>query len=244
VEFGLVFAHMNGSLPSEMPRRAGQVPVLLVRSSPLADTRVLSTIWAVLPSLTLGLAAPFTFAYAAIRLRSRWLGRCAVAYGVCALSSFYLAVDPPGASTRSADLGLAIAVVTMTVSTVHGFFVRPRLLHMDETQTEALAFAKRRILRRARARDIVATNPRLADELRIGRPDLPRRFDDGGLVDVNHVPVSVLAQVPGVGPSVADQIVSTREEVGGFRSVDDLSVTLGIPPQELDPAAETLIFRR
>ena len=35
----------------------------------------------------------------------------------------------------------------------------------------------------------------LARELRIGRPDLPRQYDDGGLVDVNNVPVGVLAEL-------------------------------------------------
>ena len=33
----------------------------------------------------------------------------------------------------------------------------------------------------------------LAQELKIGRPDLPRDYDDGGLVDVNHVPAAILA---------------------------------------------------
>ena len=35
--------------------------------------------------------------------------------------------------------------------------------------------------------------PALAGELRIGRPDLPREYDDGSLVDVNRVPGAVLA---------------------------------------------------
>lgn len=43
------------------------------------------------------------------------------------------------------------------------------------------------------ARHIVQTNPALARELRIGRPDLPREYDDDGLVDVNCVPGAVLA---------------------------------------------------
>jgi hypothetical protein len=37
-----------------------------------------------------------------------------------------------------------------------------------------------------------APGPVLARELRIGRPDVPRQFDDGGLVDLNHAPVPVL----------------------------------------------------
>jgi hypothetical protein len=40
----------------------------------------------------------------------------------------------------------------------------------------------------------------MAWELRIGRPDLPRVYDDGGLIDVNHVPPQVLATLPGCRP--------------------------------------------
>ena len=39
---------------------------------------------------------------------------------------------------------------------------------------------------------MVQTNPALARELRIGRPDLPRQYD-GALVDINRVPVAAWA---------------------------------------------------
>jgi hypothetical protein len=51
----------------------------------------------------------------------------------------------------------------------------------------------------------------LAAELRIGRPDLPRHFDDGGLIDVNTVPAQVLSRLPGLRPEEA-------ESGGGRRS--------------------------
>src|SRR5690606_39982870 len=38
----------------------------------------------------------------------------------------------------------------------------------------------------------------LAKRLAIGRPDLPRQFDDGGLIDLNHAPEHVLTSLPGV----------------------------------------------
>ena len=46
---------------------------------------------------------------------------------------------------------------------------------------------------RREARRLQQDNPVLAQELKIGRPDLPRGYDDGGLVDVNHVPAAILA---------------------------------------------------
>src|SRR6266700_4115871 len=59
-----------------------------------------------------------------------------------------------------------------------------------------LAFARSR--RRSQARQIARANRVLARELRIGRPDLPREYDDGGLVDVNHVPGDILTSCLGL----------------------------------------------
>ncbi|WP_214371319.1 hypothetical protein [Pseudonocardia sp. H11422] len=42
--------------------------------------------------------------------------------------------------------------------------------------------------RREDARRLAASDPQMARELRIGRPDLPRSYDDGGLVDLNSAP--------------------------------------------------------
>ena len=50
-----------------------------------------------------------------------------------------------------------------------------------------------RVRQVAWARRLQQDNPVLAQELKIGRPDLPRGYDDGGLVDVNHVPAAILA---------------------------------------------------
>ncbi len=51
---------------------------------------------------------------------------------------------------------------------------------------------------RQQARELADSNPALARELGIGRPDIPHEYDDGGLVDVNHVPGGVLASSLGL----------------------------------------------
>ena len=87
-------------------------------------------------------------------------------------------------------------------------------------------------------------NPMLAHELGIGRPDLVSRFDDGGLVDVNHSPLEVIAGLPGIDVKTAERIVMTRLQLGGFTSVDELSVTLDLPPTQLDGVSDRLLFLR
>jgi hypothetical protein len=50
---------------------------------------------------------------------------------------------------------------------------------------------------------LLGRDPAVAAELRIGRPDLPRNFDDGGLIDVNTVPAQVLSRLLGLRPSTS-----------------------------------------
>jgi Helix-hairpin-helix motif len=95
---------------------------------------------------------------------------------------------------------------------------------------QAIAAANiRRDLRR-RAREQAAQDPALARELRIGRPDLPRQYDDGGLVDLNHAPVPVLTALSGVTLEIAERIVSMREHVGCFSSAEELVATVDLHP--------------
>lgn len=99
------------------------------------------------------------------------------------------------------------------------------------------------LLARRKALAIVRDDPDLATELRIGRPDLPRSFDDGGLVDVNHVPASFLVELPGIDAPLAERIVATRDEVGGFGSIADLEITLELAPMTISQVKDRLIFR-
>ncbi|MDQ2587319.1 hypothetical protein CKY47_25705 [Saccharothrix yanglingensis] len=76
---------------------------------------------------------------------------------------------------------------------------------------------------REEARTLVARDPALARDLRIGRPDLPRQYDDGGLVDINTAPPSVIAQCCGLDDRAAEQIErARRQHPVPFQSVDEL----------------------
>jgi hypothetical protein len=107
----------------------------------------------------------------------------------------------------------------------------------------AISESKNRIKLRQKARRIVTKKPELATELGIGRPDLHRPFDDGGLIDVNHVPAPYLRHLPGVDKELAAQIADLRKSVGGFDNVGDLEVTLDIHPGTLDEAKDLMMFR-
>jgi DNA uptake protein ComE-like DNA-binding protein len=75
----------------------------------------------------------------------------------------------------------------------------------------------------------------LADELRIGRPDLAGRYDDGGLVDLNSAPADVIAQICGIPAVVANAIVEFRDRrAQPFTNVDELFVMADLPVSTWD----------
>ncbi len=78
--------------------------------------------------------------------------------------------------------------------------------------------------KRAAARALAERDPLMARELRVGRPDLPRQYDDGGLVDLNDAPAEVIADGCRVPLAMARAVVAARERLGRFTSVDEVLV--------------------
>ena len=119
-----------------------------------------------------------------------------------------------------------------------GPVVRPR----GDANAQAIAAAKMRRDLRRQAREHALQDVALARELRIGRPDLSRQYDDGGLIDINHVPPPALTLLSGVTPEIAERIVSIRERVGPFSSAEELVVTADLHPDLTPEIKEYGIF--
>jgi DNA uptake protein ComE-like DNA-binding protein len=84
--------------------------------------------------------------------------------------------------------------------------------------------------RRDEARKLAAEDPLLAHELRIGRPDVTKDYDDGGLVDLNHATADVIAETCGIPVDTAAIIVRARDLRGEpFANVDELFVMAELP---------------
>ena len=152
-----------------------------------------SVLWALVPLITFGWGAGFSFTYAAIRLRSRALGAFAGAYFVLGITSLTL-VGSNSSESGWSTFGAAMAITLMALGTAHTFGIRRRLtgqrdrtlVATSDEQEQAIVEARTELQRRRDARDLLRTDPELAHQLCIGRPDLPHRYKDGGLVDVNH----------------------------------------------------------
>ena len=213
----------------------------------------LSILWALVPLVTLGWGTGFSFAYAAYRLHDGVLGWCAAGYLALGALSFALvgASDNDGSGWQG-TLGTFSILVLIALGSAHAFGIRKHLVDpttprrrrkIFSPQEQALAEARAEMQRRDEARRILTADPELARQLCIGRPDLPRRYLDGGLVNANHAPAGY-GTTPGHQPGVGGSHRHDRDGVGGYRDLSDLSVTLQVTPQSLDQASTFLVFPR
>jgi hypothetical protein len=76
----------------------------------------------------------------------------------------------------------------------------------------------------------------------IGRPDLPRAYDDGGLVDVNHVPAAILVSGLGLTEDEMRDVMAARRKIGRFGSADELCAYTQLSPGRVDEFRDLMIF--
>ncbi|MFB7654037.1 MULTISPECIES: hypothetical protein [unclassified Streptomyces] len=210
---------------------------------------LLTSLWALIPVLTLGLGTLPLMIHASVRMKS-WAQALATVPYVGA-SALYFIFDPDVSATYEVLFGAGM-FVNILGGTGHAFGIRSRVWRsrdaeqfrpLQDRQRALLAAHRDERAARETARAIADADQRRAVELRIGRADLPdREFPDGGLVDVNNVPAGVLVRLLTLSDGQAAEVVRMVRVVGGFGSVDDLSVTMDLPPRHLDAVADRLIF--
>ncbi|MDN5574137.1 MAG: helix-hairpin-helix domain-containing protein, partial [Micrococcales bacterium] len=59
----------------------------------------------------------------------------------------------------------------------------------------------------------------------------------GAAIDLNTATAAQLEELPKVGPVLAQRIVEHREQIGGFRSVEELDDVSGIGPAMMEAIA-------
>jgi hypothetical protein len=187
---------------------------------------------------TAGFLAAVPFWHAAVRLGRPALRRLALVYtGLGAFLVVLMALTPEpkpdGASGNSAIStigGLTIfAVVIVGCIQLKGLrrevYGQPGARPVPTDPALARALHARQ--RRAEARELRAKDPALARDLGIGRPDLGRGYDDGGLVDLNTAPAPLIAAISGIDQAYADAIAAVPG--GTYSILDDLFIDLNLP---------------
>ena len=207
--------------------------------------------WASVPVWSIGFLSPVPFLVYAIihRTRRDW----AVFAGYLAATVAMVVALGAAGSNDAATTGVGGFIIALAgCAAVHAAVLFrpsrgiPQLsraeLSMRQRNQAAVAAAKNKLERRKEARHRVATNPALARDLKIGRPDLPREYDDGGLVDVNHVPVGVFSSGLGLTPIEARDVLAARDKLGRFVSAEELCEYTQLSPDRVDELRDLMIF--
>jgi hypothetical protein len=199
---------------------------------------VATVAWALMPLLTCGFGAPIAFAIALSRRRD------AVTIASLSVYSALILVGCGAVAAHDYPPPQWVTVVFNTVisisalgATVHLLLIRSRVWAPAPArpQVPVARLSSMEVVDRARnlreqARRTAEADPMLAKRLGIGRPDLPRQFDDGGLVDLNHAPLHVLVSLPGVTERSARQIQDWVERSGPFASLGEVMLVIEISP--------------
>jgi hypothetical protein len=190
---------------------------------------------------------PFLILAVARGRRKDWLITAGYAVAVAAeVIAVSLSAHSSGAGPVAAGF---LVIALMGGAATHAFvdydLTRPgttRPASAGEANEQAMAAAHARMKRRDEAREIAGRDPVLRSELRIGRPDLSRSYDDGGLVDVNQVPSWVLSSCLGLSPQEAAAVVGARAKLGRFVSPAEVSQYAQLEPDRLDAIQDWMIF--
>lgn len=201
--------------------------------------------WASVPiwSLSLLAFAPFLRLATARRRARDW----AVFAGYLTASVLVLVLMSIGGPSDTDAVSVAagtLAIALMGAGAVHAFIeFRPVPGKGGSlTSEQALAAARARLHSRQQARELAGSNPVLARDLRIGRPDMPHDYDDGGLVDMNHVPGDVLVTSLGLTPAESGSILAARDQLGRFGSAEELSAYAQLSPDRMEALRDWMMF--
>ncbi|MFI7303328.1 BTAD domain-containing putative transcriptional regulator [Micromonospora aurantiaca] len=176
--------------------------------------------------------------------RRGWGSVVAAIYYLTVAVTFAVVVGGSETEEVSGTEGAVILIwlTTWVVGVPHVVLLNGRLLAWLRGLWRGRPYADRNRLRREYARYLLYQYPSARDDLRIGRPDLPRAYDDGGLVDVNAVPDQVIAGLPGLTRSQAQHVVVDRRMRGPYTSMEELASRCLLPAAATDALRELLIF--
>ncbi|GAB3865917.1 BTAD domain-containing putative transcriptional regulator [Dactylosporangium cerinum] len=187
---------------------------------------------------TLCLLAWVPILYHATRRRSGRLFAAAFGYFVVAAFFWVLmiaTVEDDGSSWADPIMIPIVIIVSIGVP-VHVLLLNEHLRHVWRRRRNGP------IERRVQARQLLVTSPVARFALAIGRPDLVRTHNDGGLIDVNAVPEHVIYKVLGMRRDVARRIIAERAQRGPFTSMLDLTVRCAVGPDVTAAFNDRLLF--
>jgi DNA uptake protein ComE-like DNA-binding protein len=232
------------SAPARVHSPAPQMP----HQAPTATPSSSAGKWMIaLPIISCGLLGFVPPLWASTRVkhdpeRKRRLQLMAGALGVGTVLAFALIgaspTDAEGSPTGAASsIGSFVALACMVAGVVIAVKNRNPAPALAGT---AQALEKRDL--REQYRQLVTRDPSLAGSMRVGRPDLGREYDDGGLVDFNSMPAEGLQRFAGLSGAEAAAVVRTRGELGRFSSLSELEAFANLSQSTVARLREIAVF--
>jgi DNA uptake protein ComE-like DNA-binding protein len=196
--------------------------------------------WLLFAVVPFGFTTWVAFLYIGIRARrAQWLAWSA--FYAAMLAAYLMLVAVGGKGSAAASAGAVIGILAWIGGGGHAVAISDQAVRQIRTRADpALVAARMRIERRAEGRRLAATQPALAREAGVGRPDIAGA-DSYYLVDVNHASAAALASLPGISAEVASEIAVKRAQVGGFSSAEDLGAVLDLPPDVVERIRDLVV---
>jgi DNA uptake protein ComE-like DNA-binding protein len=217
------------SVESRAPRTPGSTPAL-------------GSKWFLLTFVPFGFTTWAAFLYAGLKTKRPSLLAAAAGYG--ALLVAYLVIDAGDAHGAREAIGAVLALGAWVGGAAHALALRRGVdRQLSLAESPEVTAATREIERREYGRQLIRSNPTLARQVGVGRPD-QSSGDSFGLVDVNHANAAAITQLPGITGEMARRVEDFCKEGGSFVSVEDLALFLDFPAQDVDALREQAVFVR
>jgi len=160
--------------------------------------------------------------------------------------------QPEGADNVWSTSGVLLYLAAWIGGVVYAVVMGPRVdwspttssmaAPSDDPNAAAIAAIQAGRRKREEARELARRDPQMARDLRVGRPDLARQYDDGGLVDVNSAPEVTLTRWLGLSAAQSAQVVEVRQRLNRFEHVEDLVNLAGLEPSTYDQVKDRIIL--
>ncbi|MBD3923282.1 TIR domain-containing protein [Nocardioides cavernae] len=223
------------------PRTSYPEPPVPAKKGRKARTMIL---WCV---LTMGLASWAAPLWAANRrpydkaFRKRMQVLAAI-LGIAALAAFVLVGSGPEDATGTPTGAASDAGGTLLLLTIAAGVAVVLIFRKPQVALAGMESVLARRDSRERYRQLVEKDRPLARSMNVGRPDVSRDYDDGGLVDVNSAPVHTLSQHGGLDHAEAARIVELRGQLGRFVSMDELLAYVDLPESTATRLRDVAVF--